>query len=305
MSAPGGLRARLPAPLRRLRARAMDLQARAMQARARRRDAWVARRPHHELALCAIFREEAPFLEEWLRFQHGVGVTQFHLYNNGSTDDFRAVLDPWIARGLVTLVHWPMPVGQLPAYRDCLRRHWRHARWIAFIDIDEFLFSPLASDIRPLLRGHAEAPGLLVYGLFFGSGGHVARPQGPVVATYTRRAAPAVALSAKTIANPRHVRDMNNVHAFRYWSGEARDTLGRSLAEGRDDPAFDRLRYNHYWSRSIEDLRAKVRRGDASTSAPRDLAWHLDYESRLNAIEDRAILPRAAAFGLDGAATPP
>ena len=43
----------------------------------------------HELAICAIFREEAPFLEEWLTFHSGVGVTHFYLYNNYSTDNFR------------------------------------------------------------------------------------------------------------------------------------------------------------------------------------------------------------------------
>jgi hypothetical protein len=298
------LAARLPAPLRTaLRGAvrwALDVRRRAMLARARRRDALVGRHRPHELAVCAIFREEAPFLDEWLRFHRGVGVTHFYLYDNRSSDGFRAVLEPWIARRIVTLTDWPMPVGQLPAYRHSLRRHWRNARWIAFIDIDEFLFSPVVTDIRTLLREHDGAPAVLVYGRFLGSAGHDARPPGPVVANFTRRADETTALSAKTIANPRHVRDMNNVHTFLYWDGEARDTSGRSLAEGRDMPVFDCLRYNHYWSRSIEDLRTNVRRGDASTAAPRDLGWHLDYERRLNVIEDRDILPVAAASGLIG-----
>src|SRR5262245_1292734 len=73
----------------------------------------------HELGVCAIFREEAPFLDEWLTFHCGVGVTHFYLYNNFSTDNFRTVLEPWIDRGVVTLIDWPVPVGQTSAYEDC------------------------------------------------------------------------------------------------------------------------------------------------------------------------------------------
>ncbi len=44
-----------------------------------------AGRTEHELAICATFREEAPFLDEWISFHIGIGVTHFFLYNNFST----------------------------------------------------------------------------------------------------------------------------------------------------------------------------------------------------------------------------
>src|SRR6266403_965780 len=40
----------------------------------------------HELAVCAIFKDEAGFLREWIRFHQAVGVTQFYLYDNNSAD---------------------------------------------------------------------------------------------------------------------------------------------------------------------------------------------------------------------------
>ena len=45
-----------------------------------------------ELAVCAIFRDEAQYLDEWLTFHHGVGVERFFLYNDRSTDDYRTPL---------------------------------------------------------------------------------------------------------------------------------------------------------------------------------------------------------------------
>jgi hypothetical protein len=84
--------------------------------RARLRDRAVSKAPRFNLTACAIFREEAPFLAEWIRFHQSVGFEHFYLYNNFSTDDFKAVLEPFIQEGLVTLVDWPRPVGQLSAY---------------------------------------------------------------------------------------------------------------------------------------------------------------------------------------------
>ena len=130
-----------------------------------------AARIEHELAICAIFREEAPFLDEWISFHVGIGVTHFFLYNNFSTDDFEAVLAPWIARGYVTLTDWPVPVGQVSAYQHCIRLVRGGCRWLALIDVDEFLFSPSTLDIRAILARYSDLPAVEVWQLFFGSGG--------------------------------------------------------------------------------------------------------------------------------------
>jgi hypothetical protein len=261
---------------------------------ARMRDAALDRRAHHELAVCAIFREEAPFLDEWLAFHAAVGATHFYLYNNFSTDAFASVLAPWIAHGWVTLHDWPVPVGQLPAYRHCVRRYWAAARWIAFIDIDEFLFSPGRIDIRPILRAYRDLPGLHVYSPYFGSSGHVTRPRGPLVEAFTRRA-PLSRITVKTIANPRWVYAIRNVHVFKYWAGESLDTARRPISAAAT-PVLDPLRLNHYWARSHEDLATKVRRGDASTAQARRLDWHLAFDATLNVEEDRTIIPIARAI---------
>lgn len=268
--------------------------------RARREERALAGRPHHELAVCAVFREEAPFLEEWISFHVGIGATHFYLYNNFSTDDFAAVLAPWEARGFLTVHDWPRRVGQCSAYADCARRYRKAARWIAFLDVDEFLFSPDVTDIRPLLREYEAHPGVLVYGLFFGAAGHEARPGGSLLKNFTRRAPTSFKVGGKTIANPRMIRAVRTPHTFAYWRGEAIDTARRRLKDGRGAPVFDRLRYNHYWSRSLADLRTKVARGDASTAQARDLAWHLAFEAQLNAEEDRAILPVRARIESEG-----
>ena len=36
----------------------------------------------HYLAICAIYRDEAPYLREWIEFHRLVGVEHFFLYDN-------------------------------------------------------------------------------------------------------------------------------------------------------------------------------------------------------------------------------
>ena len=141
-----------------------------------------------------------------------------------------------------------------------------------------------------MLAGYADLPGLEVWELFFGSGGHRARPALPVTEAYRRRAS-LVRNSAKTICNPRMVYKPG-VHRCKYWLGQALDTSRRAVGPGRE-PVLDRLRINHYWSRSIEDLETKIARNDASTARTRSAEWHFEFEKTLNAETDESILPVA------------
>lgn len=111
----------------------------------------------HRLAICAMFQNEAPWLKEWITYHHKVlGVDHFYLYNNDSTDDFMKILQPYIDNGMVELIDWssndpshwvteinylvPWIAVQVNAYKDCLKnRALGKSRWVALIDIDEFI----------------------------------------------------------------------------------------------------------------------------------------------------------------------
>ena len=103
------------------------------------------------LSACAIYRNEAPYLREWIDFHRLVGVERFFLYDNGSDDEHRDVLARY--RGdLVVVREWDQSPGQLAAYEHCLAEHGSESRWIAFIDVDEFLFSPAGDSVADALR---------------------------------------------------------------------------------------------------------------------------------------------------------
>lgn len=108
----------------------------------------------YPFTICAIFKDEAPWLKEWLVYHHDIlGFDHFYLYNNDSTDDYLAVLKPFIDKGIVELIDWsandpshlhPHAEGnhmrsQMGAYNHCMEKALGEAKWVALIDIDEFI----------------------------------------------------------------------------------------------------------------------------------------------------------------------
>jgi hypothetical protein len=248
------------------------------------------------LSIVAIYRDEAVYMREWIEFHRIVGVERFFLYDNFSVDNHREVLAPYLEDGTVVLHDWPVFPGQIPAYDDALRRHGGESRWIAFIDLDEFLFSPTGQPLPDILRDYERHPGVLANWAVFGSSGHLTRPPGLVIETYRRRMEPEDGpQNSKTILDPSRADRCGGAHFFHYKEGvgSAVDELHRPVPWGRTSSlAFDRLRINHYYTKSIEEGKAKLSRHAPTTGNPRTAARNrLELADQvLNEVVDETIL---------------
>jgi hypothetical protein len=178
----------------------------------------------HYLAICAIFRDEAPYLAEWIIFHQLMGVEHFYLYNNNSTDDFKSVLKPFVAKGYVTLHDWPIPFheyAQKKAYAHCLEHVRGKTRWLACIDIDEFLFSPVKDNLTEMLVEYELYPGVVVHWQVYGSGGLRQKTDDPVIARFTKRAPTNWIRNRKikSIVDPSRTIQPLGIHHFSYIDG--------------------------------------------------------------------------------------
>jgi hypothetical protein len=219
------------------------------------------------LAACAIYLNEGPYLEEWIEFHRLVGVERFFLYNHMSTDEHRAVLRPYVEDGTVVVKDWPDEPGQPTAYLDCLEEHRGDARWIAFIDLDEFLFSPTLAPLPDVLADYEEWPGVIVNWACHGPSGYETRPEGLVIENYLLRAADDYFGNrmVKSIVDPKRAIRVGggiNPHAFDYTEGCAVDEQFRPRDNGprgkTETVSFSRLRVNHYWMKSRQQWLAKL-----------------------------------------------
>jgi hypothetical protein len=223
------------------------------------------------LSVCAVYRDEGPYLREWIEFHRLVGVERFFLYDNRSEDDHREVLEPYVDEGVVVLHDWPIFPAQMQAYEHCIKQHKHDARWIGFLDLDEFLFSPTGTPVSELLVPFERHPGVGVNWAVFGSSGHATKPPGLISESYLRRTVdPDVNAHIKSIVDPRRVRSFCVPHFFMYTDGPAVDENGRPIDRPpysrTESVSFEKLRINHYQTKSEEEYRRKLARGPADST---------------------------------------
>jgi len=232
----------------------------------------------HYLAICAIFRDEAPYLAEWICFHQLVGVEHFYLYDNASADDPQRVLRPFMERGWVTLTPWPVPFhqqAQRQAYEHCLERARTLARWVAFIDLDEFMFSPAQDRLADALRAYEDYSGVAANWQCYGSGGLREQGDAPVIARFTWRAPRDWVRNrtVKCIIDPARTLRPEGVHYFSHANGEPPvDETGRPVRIGKARRYRRRLRrwyrllgpllrfFDPYSNRDIGRRRVRVER---------------------------------------------
>ena len=94
----------------------------------------------YNLAVMAMMKNEEPYLKEWLDYHLLAGVNHFYIYDNESNDTTKKVLQPYIDADIVTYTPFPGKDNQLLAYNDALQRFKFESRYMAFIDVDEFMF---------------------------------------------------------------------------------------------------------------------------------------------------------------------
>ena len=121
----------------------------------------------HELAVTAIFQNEAPYLREWIEYHKLVGVEHFYLYNHFSTDDFQKILEPYVKDKTVELINLDDSYRgrvrsiQPRVYSDTIQKLQGTVKWLAIIDIDEFLLPMMEKDVPTTLNKHFASTSLV------------------------------------------------------------------------------------------------------------------------------------------------
>jgi hypothetical protein len=246
------------------------------------------------LNVCAIYRNEAAHLREWIEFHRIVGAERIFLYDNGSSDEHFEVLAPYLEDGTVVVYDWPSrDRPQEPAYDDCLARHGPESRWIAFIDLDEYLFSPLLQPLPEILREFEPYPAVVASWCMFGTSGHETKPRGLTIENFDHRKdyPPGSIEQVKSIVDPVRTSRALSGHRFAYREGEAVNE-NHEVKEGRAprEVSFERLRVNHYAHRSRQEYLEKLARpqvvGTFKNFPPQTLERRIN---RSNAVRDETI----------------
>lgn len=237
-----------------------------------------------KLSVAAIVKNEADSLLEWIAYHHVIGVHNFLIADNDSSDGTSEILDALADHGLVQRLRYPTPESgnvQMPAYTALLAHARSNCDVIAFIDADEYLL-PMDGEtsLLPLLEQLFSNPDVSALGLNwanFGSSGALFAEDGFVIDRFTKRAKPSfgVHYHIKTLARPERVKGFANPHFVHLSSGRYIDATGADITphhkHGKglsSNIIWTGARINHYATKSLEEfLIGKSRRGSATKKA--------------------------------------
>lgn len=238
--------------------------------------------PAHYLTVCAIAKNEGPYFNEWIEWHAARGVEKFYIYNNESTDNTEEILQPYIDSGLVEYHFISGKKKQTAAYDDCLARHRYDSRWIAFIDLDEFIVPIKNKTIPEFLKGFENFAAVEINWLCYGSGGAKTHRPGKVMERFRTHSHPDCELNRhiKSIVNPRYALNFISSHHPTIIFGRTVDTDGRRIRKYffRRMPLHDKIRINHYAVKSYEEFLGKKARGRGMSLNQREMDYFTNFD---------------------------
>lgn len=260
----------------------------------------------YDLAVVAILKNEGHYLQEWLDYHLLAGVDHFYLYDNDSIDNQAEVVKPYVEAGLVDYFYMPGIAMQYIAYNDAVKKFKFYCRYMAFIDLDEFIFPKTNRSVvevaDEILSPYMNAAGLAINWQIFGSNGQLkADYSHGVLERFTQRALKNWTPNSKgnahikTVANPRRICFIAHSHFPIYFRGfysvnENSEIITRAF---NNPVTVEKIALNHYYGKSREEFNLKHMRGRADTNIKYDDTV-FDFYNRNEEFDDGILKYRAA-----------
>lgn len=248
----------------------------------------------HYCGLCLIVKDENEYLKEWVEYHLHLGVDHILIYDNESQIPVTQTLADPEDTGRISIfqVSGSGYGRQVVIYGRCLREHSHDYKWLGFIDADEFIVPTTGQNLPEILSEYEDFGGLAIPWLMYGSASHLTPPPEGVLAGYPLRSREKFEANRhiKSIVQCDRAAPINAItpHHFTYngtnhcVDENRRIVRGPDIKEGR---TYDKIRLNHYFTRSRVDWLGKMKRGSAMGNYRRPEEFTA-YERDCNIVND-------------------
>ena len=241
-------------------------------------------RGEKKIAVCAIGRNEDRYAREWVEHYKKLGVAKLFIYDNYLTGEtpLAEVLADYVKMGFVEItdVH-DKPEAQCACYEHCYKQHGGDYAWIGFLDFDEYLRWNGRKKIESMFQPYTEGDVLMVNWRLMTDGGNVRYDDRPLAVRFKQPMKDDVPIRNTCPENDyakcfvrgglgnvtfgKNPHCPNNVKHFINTRGERIKPV--SITDGHDHTI---MRIDHYWTKTAEEWRDKLRRGFCSGKAYTD-----------------------------------
>lgn len=235
----------------------------------------------HGIAIVAIVKNESRYICEWAEFHHKAGVRHFYIYDNGSSDNTEEILQQSLPQEALSIIPWSQTLGdaryknstihnQVLAYAHAASNFGCEYRWMAFIDVDEFMVPKREASLTDALDKLLHCKNISLPWHMYGTSGHKTDPGGSVLKNYRFRYDNPINGEAR-LRNFKCIVDPCSLTSVRVHSMQtdgqwvtSNDQGQTSAVKQRFDADFysaDEIQLNHYYTRSEDEFMAKINKG--------------------------------------------
>ena len=220
--------------------------------------------------LCAIMKNEEPYIVEWVAYHRLLGFDRIVIYENDSTDGTPQLLEALAHESLIEFVPWRNINGspQMTSYADGAAKC--KTDWIMFLDADEFFNIHSHANVRDYIASFpADAVGIGVNWQIFGSAGQARFREGLVVERFQQAALASDRgnFHVKSLVKPTHIAQIH-MHASEVKDGVFYNASGGPYVAARPGIAktvdWSKAQVNHYFNKSREEYAVKRSRGNVN-----------------------------------------
>ncbi len=257
----------------------------------------------YKLSIGTIFRDEAPYLREWIEYHRMLGVEHFYLVNHLSKDNYKKVLQPYIDAGIVDLMQCHTEIGekswfsiQVGANCEIISHAVDETYWLAIVDTDEFLVPMQEDNLITFLEEYDDFAGLVINWQMFGTSQVERIKSGELmVEKLTKRAKSNFSLNkyVKSIFKPKQIENCNSAHFVHYKPNfYAVNENKHKVIERKyiDTISIDKIRLNHYWTRDEHYWKTKKLPSRIQRKGKNEKQRAEAHKKMLNEVEDDTIL---------------
>ena len=244
----------------------------------------------YNIAMTCIAKNEGDYFREWIEYHKLIGVEHFYVYNNNTEDNTKEILQEYINKGLVTWIDWPevSKNAQDNAYRDAVAKFKNETRWMAVIDLDEFMVLKKHKSLSEFMKDYKDYAQISLQWVTYGSSGHKKKPEGLVLENFKAHAKEPE-ITPKSIFNPRVTVDCG-AH-WMYVCGPWVDEDKKDYF-GSEKNKVNIAQVNHYVIKSEEEFyHRKAPKGcvDADQQKFKDLAKFFADSDKNDVVDDLMI----------------
>jgi len=239
----------------------------------------------------AVFKDEAPYMKEWLEHYIKRDVDHFYLIDDSSTDNYREVIEPYKDR--VTVIPFDRTTDmyikggrQAESYHKCFLPIQDQTEWMLICDIDEYIWSPKSVNLKVSLKELGkDYDSIVISGPNFGSNGYKKQPE-QIVNSFTKRQAENVVKQVKSITRVEALKSFDtHVH-------QLKDNKKVCWKDSKSPFNKQYFTLNHYMTQSEEKWRSRLNRTRVcpADKTRRTMEEFYQKDKEYSVVEDRGLI---------------